>query len=99
MAREKIDGVIEAVRYSPEAKIKLVRLYERRGVVWSDHILLDREELVERLNAGKHLVTGRRKMYLGGVFEIGPAVQLEHEQIITAGQPAGRDHLAGALVF
>ena len=45
MARKTIDGVIEAVRYSPDGAISVVRTYQRRGAVWSDHILLGRKEL------------------------------------------------------
>jgi len=45
MAQEKFDGVIEAVRYSPEGAVSQVRMYERRGPTWSDCVLLDRAEL------------------------------------------------------
>ena len=55
MARKKIDGVIEAVRYTPGGMISVVRTYERRGAVWSDHIILDRTELIARLTTGKIL--------------------------------------------
>ena len=99
MAQKKIDGVIEAVRYSPDGNILLARLYERRGVVWSDHVLMGRKDLVERLHDGKRFVTGERKPTLGSVFETGPKVQLEHEHIITVGQTTARDLLVGASVF
>jgi len=99
MARVKIDGVIEAVRYSPNGKIIIVRAYERRGVVWTDHILLERKGLVERLNDGKRFVTGERKIYLGSVFETGPKVQFVDEHVVTDGQTATRDLLVGASVF
>ena len=49
----KFDGVIEAVRYK-SGKIEVVRAYERRGATFSDHVLLDRKELLERLRGGKH---------------------------------------------
>jgi hypothetical protein len=99
MARIKIDGVIEAVRYSPGGNISVVRTYERRGVVWSDHILLDRAELVTRLANGKKFVIGQRKEFLGSVFETGPAVYYKDEHIITNGQPSTRDQLAGVSIF
>ena len=99
MARIKIDGVIEAVRYTPGGMISVVRTYERRGAVWSDHIIRDRTELVARLKEGKHFVIGQRKEFLGSVFETGPAVHYVDEHIVTNGHPAARDLLAGVSIF
>jgi hypothetical protein len=99
MARIKIDGVIEAVRYTPGGMISLVRTYERRGVVWSDRILLERSELIARLTNGKHFVIGRRKASLGSVFETGEAVHLVDQHVISGGQPVARDLLAGVSIF
>ncbi len=99
MARTKIDGVIEAVRYTPAGAISLVRTYQRHGAVWSDHILLDRMELVEQLEKGRRFVTGSRKDFLGGVFEIGPAVRWVDQHVVTEGQSTQRDLLAGVSVF
>ncbi|MFH1524137.1 MAG: hypothetical protein ABIF04_04160 [Chloroflexota bacterium] len=99
MARAKIDGVIEAVRYTPHGEIAVARTYERRGVVWSDHVLLEREELVERLKKGKRFVTGERKVHLGSVFETGQAVRYVNKCIVTDGQAAARDQLAGVSTF
>jgi hypothetical protein len=99
MARIKYDGVIEAVRYTPEGMISLIRTYERRGAVWSDHILLDRSELIARLADGKHFVVGRRKVFLGSVFETGEPVHYKGEHIFSGGQPATRDLLAGVSIF
>ena len=99
MARIKIDGVIEAVRYTPGGRISEVRTYERRGVVWSDHIILDRAELVARLAGGRKFVTGQRKLFLGSVFENGSAVHYVDEHIVTNGHPAARDLLAGVSIF
>lgn len=36
----RFDGVIEAVRYSPDGKIEVARAYERRGAAFSDHVLI-----------------------------------------------------------
>jgi hypothetical protein len=99
MARTKIDGVIEAVRYNPDGSIKVVRGYERRGVVWTDEIMLNREDLIDRLKLGKRFVTGVRKTYLGSVFDTGKPVQFSNEHIITEGQADGRDMLAGVGIF
>ena len=99
MARSNIDGVIEAVRYNSGGILTVARTYERRGAVWSDHVLLERKELVEQLKKGKRFVTGVRKNYLGGVFETGPAVHFTNDHIVTDGQAAARDLLAGVSIF
>jgi hypothetical protein len=99
MASTKIDGIIEAVRYTSGGVLIVVRSYERHGAVWSDRILLDRKELVEQLKKGKRFVTGVRKAYLGSVFETGPAVHYSDEHIVTNGQTTGRDLLVGVSVF
>ena len=99
MRRSKFDGVIEDVRYAPNGRIALVRLYERRGTVWSDRLLLDRRELIERLKLGKHLVTGRRKLYRGCTFETGNLVHLNMENIVTKDRYTGRDNLTGIPIF
>ena len=99
MARSKIDGVIEAVRYDPGGIISVARAYERRGAVWSDQILLERKDLVGKLKQGKRFVTGVRKTSLGSVFDTGPAVQYTSDHIISDGQTASRDMLAGVSIF
>ncbi|MFO8035400.1 MAG: hypothetical protein R6U57_02060 [Anaerolineales bacterium] len=69
MFRRKIDGVIEAVRYTPEGPIEWVRMYERRDMAYSDVLILKRDELIERLDAGQLFYTGKRKKYQGNAFE------------------------------
>jgi hypothetical protein len=76
MTRPKYDGVIEAVRYSPDGKLMLARAYERRGPAFSDRVLLDREELLQRLDSGEKFVTGQRVPYMGGKFEVSAKVRL-----------------------
>ena len=102
MARANYDGVIEAVRYSPNGQIDLVRVYERRWLVYSDHILLSRAALLEQLSTGKRYVTGQRKAYTGNVFETGKSVHLSgtSNPIITTKDQAGsQDFLANVPVF
>jgi len=96
---KKFDGVVEAVRYHPDGRVAVVSAYERRGAVWSDHVLLERGELIERLKQGKRFVTGRRQEYLGGVFETGPDVRLEQGNLVTDGQSGKRDQLTGVPIF
>jgi len=103
MTRPKFDGVIEAVRYAPDGKIGLARIYERRGATWSDHILLNRQDLIERLKRGKRFVTGQRKKYWASTFEVGKAVQYfscgEGGVITINGQASEVDSLANVPVF
>lgn len=99
MSRKKLDGIIEAVHYTAGGKIAIVRAYERHGVVWSDHVLLERKELSERLKQGKRFVVGERKIYFGSIFETGTAVHQIEGNIVTEGQTSSRDHLTGVPVF
>jgi hypothetical protein len=99
MAQKKIDGVIEAVRYTPGGMISLVRAYERRGAVWSDYIILGRTELIARMSAGRIFVTGQRRSLLGSVFETGSAVHVAGEHIVSGTQSAPRDLLVGVSIF
>jgi hypothetical protein len=103
----KFDGVIEAVRYSPQGSISLVRAYERRGAAFSDHLLLDRATLVLRLKKGLKFITGERVAYMGGVFRPGSPVRLvkrgEQDVLVTgnpSGDPSGEhDNLEGVPLF
>jgi hypothetical protein len=76
MAEKKIDGVIEAVRYARNGQIDFVRAYERRGVTFSDRVLLDRKVLLERLKSKKRFVTGERRQLLASTFDSGREVNL-----------------------
>ena len=96
MPRKKIDGVIEAVRYDPAGRIQWVRAYERRGAAWSDHLLLDRKQLLERLSQGKRFITGQRQRLLASTFITGKSVQAigdPGKQVLATRPDASRDLL------
>ncbi len=98
---QKFDVVIEAVRYK-SGKIELVRAYERRGPSFSDRVLLDRKTLLERLKDGRHLVTGQRKEYMAGTFDLGMPVKLagqDGKQVLTTGVAGEHDELEGVPAF
>src|SRR5690349_20738842 len=98
---QKFDGVIEAVRYKG-GKIDVVRAYERRGSTFSDHVLIDRKGLVERLKTGKHFVTGQRRELLASTFEVGRPVKLvgENDAQVLSTHPGGdHDELEGVPAF
>jgi hypothetical protein len=102
MARQKFDGVIEAVRYTPDGKIEFVRAYERRGGAFSDHVLIDRPSLLEKLKSGKRFVTGERKILWAGSFEVGKPVKLigrNGSQVVTTTEQSERDLLEDVPVF
>ena len=98
---EKIDGVVTAVRYKG-GQIQFVRAYERRGASFSDHLLLPRPALLERLKAGRKFVTGQRKELLASTFEVGKRVQLipkNSHEIVATRADAAHDELEGLPVF
>jgi hypothetical protein len=99
MARMKLDGVIEAVHYTTGGNIDYVRIFERHGTVWSDQILLNRNELSARLRLGKQFKVGARKVYFGSVFNTGAGVCQIDGCIVTEGLPGGRDLLDGVPIF
>ncbi len=98
MPVQKFDGVIEAVRYGTDGKIALVRLYERRGATFSDHVLLTRADLAERLKSGKKIVTGQRKELMASTFVVEKEVFLRGEFIGT-GASAQKDQMEGVPLF
>jgi hypothetical protein len=98
---KKVDGVIEAVRYK-DGQIEVVRAYERRGAAFSDYLLIDRKELLNRIKSGKKFVTGTRKEYMAGTFEEGKPVQVvkrDGKEFIATLADADRDNLETAPVF
>jgi len=103
MAKVKIDGVIEAVHYTPEGQVAWVRAYERRGPTFSDRVLLDRASLISLLKARKCWVIGRRKPQWASTFETTSLVQLiqkdKRELIATGRTSADHDLLDGVPVI
>ena len=98
---KKIDGIIEAVRYK-NGQIVMVRAYERRGSTYSDRILIDRRELLERLKGGKQFFTGSRKELLASTFDSGKALQVvsrSGREWITTRDSADRDELEQVPMF
>jgi len=103
MAKRKVDAVIEAVHYASDGKVDWVRAYERRGPTFSDRVLLDRHQLLERLKAGKKIFIGQRVEYLSSTFDLQQPVSLavrNAAEIVVAGESADiHDHLEGAPVI
>lgn len=99
MAKLKVDGVIQAVRYDSSGQIAWVRAFLRRGPTWSDVVLVDRQTLVNELKAGKQYYTGKRVPLLAGTFETQSPVRIlekdGREIVVTGDTQADRDCLAG----
>ena len=99
---KKFDGVIEAVRYK-NGQIVIVRAFERRGAAFSDRVLLDRKEFLERLKKGQKYVIGKRRELLAGTFDVQEkTVQVLEEngrEIISTRPDADHDELEQTPVF
>jgi hypothetical protein len=98
----KYDGVIEAVRYAPPGRVAVVRAYERRGPTFSDRVLISREELVRRLQAGKRFVAGERQPLLASTFKVTSSICILEKDgqkyLATADAPAGSNTSGDCLV-
>jgi hypothetical protein len=103
MAKPKIDGVIEAARYNPDGQIKWVRAYLRRGPIYSDRILLDRQVLINELKSGKRYMAGERVEQMASTFRLGKPIRLEQrngQEIVVAGETqANQDRLEGVPII
>ena len=99
---KKFDGVIEAVHYK-NGQIQIVRVFERRGAAFSDRVLINRKELLERLKNGQKDGIGKRKELLAGTFEVQekPVQVLNYngKEIISTRPDADHDELEQAPVF
>lgn len=96
------DGVVEAVRYK-NGQIEVVRVFERRGSAFTDRVMLNRHEFLNRLKKGKKYFVGQRKEFMAGTFEVQdhPVQVLERngQEIISTRVEANTDELEQAPVF
>ena len=98
---KKFDGIIEAVHYK-NGQIVTARIYERRGASFSDRILIERKDLLERIKSGKIFLTGVRKELWAGTFEEGKPVKLisrEGKDFLSTREGVDRDELEQVPVF
>jgi hypothetical protein len=99
MAGPKYDGIVEAVHYKPDGQVDWVRVFERRGPTFSDYMILKREDLVNRLKAGKKFMVGRRIPQMASTFDVSSPVKLVtaggREFLVTGDGQAEQDHLEG----
>ena len=98
---KKVDGVIEAVHYQ-NGQIVNVRAYERRDSTFSDHILIDRKDLIERIKKGKKFLVGTRRELMASTFDLGKTVQVvtrNGKEILSTSADADHDELESSPVF
>ena len=94
ISKKKLDVVLEAIRIDEQTmQIKIIRGFRRRGVVWGDWELFEVAEVVEFLQGGMRVATGRPGS-LQGDFEIIAKVQLQGKDrelklIIEGGEDLG----------
>jgi hypothetical protein len=103
MAKKKFDGVVEAVHYNPDGRVKWVRAYLRRGQTFSDIVLLDRQALAEQLKSGKRIMAGRRIPLQASTFEVTKPIHLvqqdKQDVLVTGEITANKDCLEGVPVI
>jgi hypothetical protein len=91
IAKSRVDLVLVTARYERETRrLVFARGYARRGQVWTDIKLFDRASLVEDLEKGQRIVTGRNSD-LSGDFEILYPVHFGPEQQLLAGEKREHD--------
>lgn len=81
--------MIDAAHFDSQGQLLWVRAYERRGPTWSDHVLLDRKTLIERLRAGKRFFSGRRVELHASEFELETPLRLVNTRkgpVLVAGK-------------
>ena len=103
MAKEKFDGIVEAIRLDENGQLKIARIYERRGAVVSDHFLVDRDTLISKLKQGQKFYSGKRIYKMGSDFETGHqlhVVSSNGQEAITVGEKdVQKDNLEGLPIF
>jgi D-arabinose 5-phosphate isomerase GutQ len=97
MAKNKYDAVLEAMRVDENGQLILARIFERKGVIFSDHFLVERDQLIQRLKSGQKILTGKRQYKMGSVFDTGEEVRVvssNGKDILVVGSESGnQDHL------
>jgi hypothetical protein len=103
MAKINYDGVLEIAHFKLDGQLDWVRVYLRRGPIFSDRILLTRKAFIEQLKAGKRFWVGERIHKMGGTFNVTQPVHLQQQNgnpvIVVGNSNATRDELTGVPVI
>jgi len=91
ITRKPVDLVLVAARFAGDTSLlSWAQAYERRGPIWTDILLLDREQLISRLRAKKRVFTGRPRE-LSGDFDVISPVRLMQAAGTSVLRADGRD--------
>lgn len=97
MPKQQTDGVVEAVHYTQDGQVEWVRMFLRRGKTFSDHLLVDRQSLIEIIKSGKKIFSGRRIPLQASTFLLNDLVEViqngSSEILVTGKLKAERDRL------
>jgi hypothetical protein len=103
MAKKSYDGVLEAAHFKPDGQLDWVRVYVRRGPIFSDRILMNRQDLIKELKAGKRYWVGERIHNMGGKFNVIQPVNLLQKDndpiIVLSDSRASKDELTGVPII
>jgi hypothetical protein len=83
MNQNQFDLVVEAVHLNPVGQVDFVRLYERRGPAYSDHMIYTRKQLVAALRAKKKAATGFRVKGQASSFQLKDEIHLQESNGLT----------------
>lgn len=102
MAKIKYDAVVQAVHYKPNGEVDWVRTFQRRGPIFTDYVIVDRESLIREIKAGKLYLTGIRLEQLGGTFEVGEPLRVAQsngkDYLVVGDTQNERDNLKGVPI-
>ncbi len=100
---KKYDGVLEAVHYNEDGTIAWVRVYVRKGPIFTDRLVWDRKKFVDYLKTGKNFMVGSRVELMGNRFTTTEPVKLASSDgkdiLVTGDRQADRDNLEGVPVI
>ena len=103
MGKIKFDGVLEIAHFKSDGQLDWVRVYLRRGPIFSDRILLTRQAFIEQLKAGKRFWVGERIHKMGGNFNITQPVRLQQvggpPVVLVGNSNATKDDLTGVPII
>ena len=103
MAKINYDGVVETAHFKPDGQLDWVRVYVRRGPIFSDRLLLNRQAFIEQLKAGKRYWVGERIIHMGGKFKVTQPVHLLQRAgnpvIVVGDAHAAMDELPGVPII
>ena len=103
MAKINYDGVLEAAHFKPDGQLDWVRVYIRRGAIFTDRIMLSRQELADQLKEGKRYMLGERIINMGGKFNVSQPVRLvklEGKEVLVVGEKGqAKGELVGVPVL